>query len=233
MVSRIQVGRWHNGRGFTLIELLVVISIIALLVSILLPALSQAREQAKSAVCMNAGKQMGLGVAYYQEDSNYRFLPLQVKLFDRENNPYYETWFTLLNQKLGDARDLFVCPTRPQRDGFNYRSIGYGYNYMYMTFVCSPETGNFSSTEGNYSRGIRDTMLRTPSETIVLGDSNNHGDDGNPQYHIGWQPLFALLDPPMVPETRHSDKANLLFADYHVGQLYDVDFGYPRYFDRE
>lgn len=217
--------RRHNPIGFTLIELLVVVSIIALLVSILLPALSKAREQAKSAVCLSNLKQLGLGVAYYLEESNFRYPPL--------NDGVGGTWFGLVNEALGDARELFTCPTRPKRNGFNYLNIGYGYNYVYMTYVCSPDSGNFSAGWDNLSRGIRDTMLKTPTETIVLGDSNNHDDDGNPQYAIGWQPLFALLDPLLVPEVRHSQRANLLFADLHVGQLYDIDFSHPRYFDRK
>ncbi len=51
--------------GFTLIELLVVISIIALLVSILMPALSVAREQAKRTVCMTNLKSIGQGIMIY------------------------------------------------------------------------------------------------------------------------------------------------------------------------
>ncbi len=56
-------------RGFTLIELLVVISIIALLIGILLPSLSRAREAAKTSVNLSNLRQMGLGVGFYINDS--------------------------------------------------------------------------------------------------------------------------------------------------------------------
>lgn len=59
--------------GFTLIELLVVISIIALLVGILLPALSAAREAARSSVCKSNQKQIGIAFVSYQNDNDGYF----------------------------------------------------------------------------------------------------------------------------------------------------------------
>ena len=57
----------RHGNGFTLIELLVVVSIIALLVSILLPALGRARESAKTAVCLANERQQALAMFMYME----------------------------------------------------------------------------------------------------------------------------------------------------------------------
>jgi len=60
-------------KGFTLIELLVVISIIALLMSMLMPALSRVRDQAKAVVCQAQVKQWGVAFNLYTEDNNGMF----------------------------------------------------------------------------------------------------------------------------------------------------------------
>ncbi len=65
------MSRKKHAKGFTLIELLVVISIIALLLAILLPSLSRAREQAKTTRCQSNLKQIGLAMHSYAGDYDY------------------------------------------------------------------------------------------------------------------------------------------------------------------
>ena len=61
--------------GFTLVELLVVISIIALLLSILMPALSQVKKKAQSVICRSNLKQIGTGSLMYAQNNKDMFVP--------------------------------------------------------------------------------------------------------------------------------------------------------------
>ena len=80
-------------RGFTLIELLVVIAIIALLVSILLPSLSRAKDLARDAVCQSSLRQISTTVALYSHDHSDRYPAMSAK-YEKGNNQFY--WYNLL-----------------------------------------------------------------------------------------------------------------------------------------
>lgn len=79
--------RNHRHHGFTLIELLVVVAIIALLISVLLPSLSQAREQAKSAVCLSNLRSIGTSMnTYANDDDKELLLPIHEMMVTNTNS---------------------------------------------------------------------------------------------------------------------------------------------------
>ncbi|MFQ5807554.1 MAG: type II secretion system protein, partial [Phycisphaerae bacterium] len=95
--------------AFTLIELLVVVAIIALLISILLPSLSQARERAKAAVCAGNVRQMGLAMDMYLED-NEGYYPGEHSMRSRGGGSFI-TWAPRLRLYASMNEELFWCPT--------------------------------------------------------------------------------------------------------------------------
>lgn len=116
--------------GFTLIELLVVVSIIALLVSILLPALGKAREQAKQVVCASQLRQIGTVFLLYAQDYEDVLPPS----YGSGNwNAFYDfTRDALATYNVGDGK-IFYCPDYKSSvaDPWNTPSGPYNNRYIY------------------------------------------------------------------------------------------------------
>jgi len=100
-------------KGFTLIELLVVISIIALLMAILMPALSRAKKQAMSAACQMNLHQWGVIWSMYCDDNDTYFCEVGALGWDRGE------WVVALRSQYDTKRGLLVCPmaAKPRPDG--------------------------------------------------------------------------------------------------------------------
>ncbi|WP_432797623.1 type II secretion system protein [Poriferisphaera sp. WC338] len=111
-----------TSRAFTLIELLVVISIIALLISILLPALTAARHTAQDVQCLSNVRQINIASIAYAADSKDHFVITSTlwlndpgrtsgSAWSSSTNPNDYYWPSLLVVKgYGAARDMFTCP---------------------------------------------------------------------------------------------------------------------------
>ncbi len=115
------LGRRRNNRGFTLIELLVVITIIAILASLLLPALAAAKERARLIGCLSNLRQIGIAIPSYSNDNEEALVA--VELDPRNGAQYREGWPTLLVKggslegewtqtfyELPTLRSVFRCP---------------------------------------------------------------------------------------------------------------------------
>jgi prepilin-type N-terminal cleavage/methylation domain-containing protein len=120
-------GAHFRQSGFTLIELLVVVAIIALLISILLPSLARAREQAKRAACASQEHQIALGCQEYAVENRRGQFPFGVQMFSGPFGPITTTLVAFTNfegtgDNWGAARPLdyvkspktFYCPAQEQ-----------------------------------------------------------------------------------------------------------------------
>ncbi len=110
----------NKHHAFTLIELLVVISIIALLISILLPALQSARSAGRTVKCLSNQRQIGLGMAMYANNYSDQLIPSGITV--QANSNYYNIhWATLLH--MGEYLQVPLDTSGSSSNGAN-ESVG-------------------------------------------------------------------------------------------------------------
>lgn len=193
--GRSSTGGHHTEHGFTLIELLVVIAIISILASLLVPAISSAKQRAKQLRCLNNLKQIGLSTLLYAHDHSGQ---IQINDPVRPN----VTWAAILtaHQDLKPF-NLFLCPSYPPRYFTNWIRI-YGIRLDPPKEYCRGKLQEFLQIES----------IINPLAYLHVTDTTSRGRSG-----LGAQQFYYFrAESEKEVHARHDRKANGLFVDGHV-----------------
>jgi prepilin-type N-terminal cleavage/methylation domain-containing protein/prepilin-type processing-associated H-X9-DG protein len=182
-------------RGFTLVELLVVIAVIAILASLMLPALAGAKGRAHTVTCMNNMRQMGLASAMYVDDHEEGRLPA--------SQHTGQSWVATLAPYA--ATNIYRCP----KDRHPTRL----YTYALNDFLLPPDGSDPFAKDFSRAQSVP-----SPVETMFVSEAHDGYTGGD---HFHFSPPFdgdysPIAFPQQVGVSRHDHKANYLFVDFHV-----------------
>lgn len=218
--------RSHPGRAFTLVELLTVIGVIALLISVLLPALAKARAAAVATQCASNIRQIATAALGYSGE-NRGYYPIAhedilttnlLRWIGKRAKPTdpFDFSHSPLRKFLGDGV-IRKCPAfDPQPGGFEAAAGGYGYNSGYI----GSSIGDAGWNAVAASRPAMVTQIRRPAETLLFADSAMAVSSPSGvrliEYAFAEPPTNSFGPTSPSVHFRHRGRANIAWADGHV-----------------
>ena len=191
-------------RGLTILELLVVLSVIALLVAALLPAVTSSRESSRTSGCVSTLHQIGVGITNYAQANN-GFLPA----YADSVAPYDRRWYESLVYETGlgsgalIGKTHLVCPSfTPYSNAGVTNSISYGVNFPgVMSWAETPPSANPPAT---LTAGAK--LIKVPAEVFLVTDVFSPADE----------PASAVYNPIAYPFTNDADNDGVIDTNFAI-----------------